>query len=227
QQRVAVARALARDPAVLLLDEPFSAVDQVTRSRLHRELAELRRDLSMPILLVTHDLNEAMMLADRVTVLQRGRSLQTGTPEIVSRKPATVTVARLVGHRNLFEARVAAHEPAAGRTWLEWAGRRLEIAHDPARQVGETVAWLVPQAAVLLHRRDRPSLGERENPVDGRVVAMTRLGEQVELVLDVEGAGPLSAGIGLHAARRNGVAVGVAVRVSLLADSIHLMPPAS
>ena len=75
QQRVAVARALARRPDVLLLDEPFSAVDRVTRQRLQRELAELRHDLEMPILLVTHDLDEAARLADRICVIHHGRSL--------------------------------------------------------------------------------------------------------------------------------------------------------
>ena len=72
QQRVAVARALAREPKVLLLDEPFSAVDQVTRRKLQRELAELRRGLAIPMILVTHDLEEAAMLADRLALLHHG-----------------------------------------------------------------------------------------------------------------------------------------------------------
>jgi molybdate transport system ATP-binding protein len=72
QQRVALARALARDPQVLLLDEPFSAVDQVTRQDLYVELAELHRSLSIPMLLVTHDLQEAQRLADRMVILDEG-----------------------------------------------------------------------------------------------------------------------------------------------------------
>ena len=80
QQRVAIARALAREPQVLLLDEPFSAVDQVTRRRLLRQLIQLRRTLDIPIILVTHDLEEASLLADRMTVLQHGRTLQTASP---------------------------------------------------------------------------------------------------------------------------------------------------
>src|SRR5215471_4570843 len=74
QQRVALARALARDPAVLLLDEPFSAVDQVTRRKMQRELAQLRERIRLPIILVTHDLDEAVSLANRIVVLHRGRS---------------------------------------------------------------------------------------------------------------------------------------------------------
>ena len=85
QQRVAVARALARDPAVLLLDEAFSAVDRRTRRRLHDELRELRGMVSLPIVLVTHDLDECAALADRLCVLDAGETLQTGrTAEVLS-----------------------------------------------------------------------------------------------------------------------------------------------
>jgi molybdate transport system ATP-binding protein len=93
QQRVAIARALAREPAVLLLDEPFSAVDRRTRRKLHAELAELRKAVRIPIVLVTHDLDEAVALADRMTVLDRGETLQTGKPSEVVRKPASSRVA--------------------------------------------------------------------------------------------------------------------------------------
>jgi len=96
QQRVAVARALARRPDVLLLDEPFSAVDRVTRRRLRRELVELRRELSMPVILVTHDLDDVVRLADRMCVLNRGQILQTGTVEEVMARPASPLIAELL-----------------------------------------------------------------------------------------------------------------------------------
>jgi molybdate transport system ATP-binding protein len=93
QQRVAVARALAREPAVLLLDEPFSAVDRRTRRGLHAELTELRKAVRMPIVLVTHDLDEAVALSDRICVLDRGDTLQTGSPGEVVNAPASARVA--------------------------------------------------------------------------------------------------------------------------------------
>jgi molybdate transport system ATP-binding protein len=96
QQRVAVARALARRPDVLLLDEPFSAVDRVTRRRLRRELGELRRELSMPVILVTHDLDDVVRLADRMCVLNGGTILQTGTVEAVMARPASPLIAELL-----------------------------------------------------------------------------------------------------------------------------------
>src|SRR5207237_7629343 len=122
QQRVAVARALAREPKVLLLDEPFAAVDRATRERLYTELAELRRELSIPVILVTHDIDEALALSDRMTVLYRGRTLQTGVPfEVVSR-PSSVQVAQLVGLKNVFRAGVLKHDHARRETLIEWRG---------------------------------------------------------------------------------------------------------
>jgi molybdate transport system ATP-binding protein len=226
QQRVAVARALARDPLVLLLDEPFSAVDQVTRRRLRRELAELRRSLNIPTVLVTHDLDEALMLADRMTILHHGTTLQTGPPQAVLARPASALVARLVDHRNLFEGLILGHDRDRGFTLLGWRGRVLEAALRPDIAAGTRVTWLVPAASVVLHRRDRPSRGERENPVPGRIAEMVELGEQASLVLHVDGDPdvPLALAVPTHVARRNGIAVGVTATVSLLADTIHLMP---
>jgi len=97
QQRVALARALARDPDVLLLDEPFSAVDRPTRRALQADLASLRRQLAIPVVLVTHDLDDTLLLADTVAVLDAGCVLQHGSPLEVARHPASPRVAWLLG----------------------------------------------------------------------------------------------------------------------------------
>jgi molybdate transport system ATP-binding protein len=87
QQRVAVARALARRPQALLLDEPFSAVDRATRERLYDEIIALRAHLKMPVVLVTHDVNEAQLLADRMVVIEKGRVVREGTTAEVMADP--------------------------------------------------------------------------------------------------------------------------------------------
>ncbi len=92
QQRVALARALARDPLVLLLDEPFSAVDRPTRRGLHDALQQLRQAVRIPIVLVTHDLDEAVRLADRLAVLDHGALLQVGAPAEVVARPVSQRV---------------------------------------------------------------------------------------------------------------------------------------
>jgi molybdate transport system ATP-binding protein len=226
QQRVAVARALAREPKVLLLDEPFSAVDRATRQRLYRELAELKRDLAMPVILVTHDLDEALMLADRLCVLHQGRTLQSGEPYAVMTRPESVEVAQLVGLRNVFRAGVLGHDEGQGITSIEWRGHQLEARLQTAFAPGTQVTWAIPQGHIVLHRRDRPSRGERENPVSGPVIECLPLGENLALTVAVNGPDrpPLFLNIPAHVARRNDIVAGVEIGLSLLADGIHLMP---
>ena len=226
QQRVAVARALAREPNVLLLDEPFSAVDRATRERLYLELAEMRKELEMPVILVTHDLDEALLLADRMCVLSHGETLQSGAPYDVITRPDTPQVAQLVGLKNIFRAGVIAHDTDKGITYIEWRGRRLEARLQAAYAPGSQVVWAIPPAFIVLHRRDRPSRGERENPVQGVVGNFVRLGENALLSVHVDDASrpPLFLSLPMHVARRNGIEKGVAVGISLLAEGIHLMP---
>lgn len=96
QQRVGVARALAAEANVLLMDEPFGAVDPVTRDGLQQELISMREQLDLTILLVTHDVTEALLLADRIAVMDRGRILQIGRPAELFANPATEIVERLL-----------------------------------------------------------------------------------------------------------------------------------
>ena len=87
KQKLALICTLVSNPKILLLDEPFSAIDAPTRQSLYKTLADLRRDLHIPILLVTHDLREADLLADRITVIDQGISLQTAAPQVLFQKP--------------------------------------------------------------------------------------------------------------------------------------------
>ena len=229
QQRVALARALARaaGPAgtvggVLLMDEPFSAVDQVTRRKLREELARLRQELSIPIVLVTHDLDEARQLADRMVVLHRGKALQTGTPEDVLLRPASPAVARLVGLSNLFAGTVGMDK---GKPCLDWAGRRLAIADSCHHAPGSKVNWVIPPEGVLLHRPDRPSAGDAENPVTGTIIEALRMGSSTQLTLSIPGEPqPLVFQASSHTIMRNDLGPGRAASVTLLAERIHLMP---
>ena len=109
QQRVAVARALAHEPAVLLLDEPFGALDAKIRVELRETVRAVQRRIGMTTILVTHDQEEAFALADRIGVMQMGRLLEIGTPEELYRHPATRFVARFLGAANLFLGEVSQH----------------------------------------------------------------------------------------------------------------------
>jgi molybdate transport system ATP-binding protein len=101
QQRVAFARALIRQPQVLLLDEPFSALDHPLRMEMRQFLKGVRRDFNIPVVLVTHDLGEATMLADTMIVYTHGRIAQAGSPEEISRNPSCKEVALLVDRTDI------------------------------------------------------------------------------------------------------------------------------
>ena len=101
QQRVGVARALAADPEVLLMDEPFGALDPLTRQSLQRALAHIHRASGKTIVLVTHDIDEALRLATRIVLLERGRIVQVGTPLQLLAQPATAAVADFLGRGDL------------------------------------------------------------------------------------------------------------------------------
>ena len=115
QQRVGIARALAAEPQVLLMDEPFGALDPLTRDRLQQRFQAIRRELRVTTIFVTHDMVEALLLGDRIAVMDRGRLVQVGTPRELLRSPANETVARLMDSPRRQAAEVdalLADEPA-------------------------------------------------------------------------------------------------------------------
>ena len=104
-QRVGIARALAASPAILLADEPFSAVDAITRASLQDEIKRIHEQTGITVLFVTHDIDEALDLGDRVLVMEAGRAVQFATPEEILRAPATEFVNRLVSRKQSVYAR--------------------------------------------------------------------------------------------------------------------------
>ena len=122
RQRVALARALAPRPAVLLLDEPLASLDRGLRERLAEDLAERLRQPELASLLVTHDLDEAATVADRLLLLRAGRAIQAGPATTLVRDPADAWVARFLGHPNVYEGAARQRLPgaagAAGAAWL-------------------------------------------------------------------------------------------------------------
>jgi len=219
QQRVAMARALARNPRVLLLDEPFSSVDRSTRKRLYVELKRLHEELKPTVLLVTHDLDEAALLATHLCLVQRGRVVQHGPTHEVLTRPSTIAAARLLDQPNLFEGTV---EGTGEARRLAWGPHRLEVPDGAAFGLEGPLAWTILPTRVVLHRVDRPSRGEHENPVAARVADVVTLGDDVIARLQPGGLPDtrLTLKVSLHVAQRNALAAGREVTVSLLREAI-------
>ena len=135
QQRVALARALVFNPDVLLLDEPFGALDRKLREAMQVELRDLTRRIGITALFVTHDQEEALILSDRVAVMHQGRIEQLGRPTEIFERPRTRFVADFMGATNFFRVRVMAVE--AGRVVLEGGGPRFAAVAEPGLATGQ------------------------------------------------------------------------------------------
>ncbi|MEI6046750.1 MAG: ABC transporter ATP-binding protein [Chloroflexota bacterium] len=156
QQRVALARALAIEPPILLLDEPFSALDATIRHQLRQNLVELSRRLAVPVVFVTHDLEEAYMLADRIAVYDQGQILQYASREEVFYHPATEQVALFLGTRNLFKGEIVAVDSLHSLVLVQMAHFRLWAALNAANFGQANVGT----KATLLFRPERVRLVE-------------------------------------------------------------------
>ena len=128
KQRVALARALAPKPELLLLDEPFSALDMEIRTELTEKIKNLQNKIGIPLLFITHNLEEAFLLADKILVLHEGKVQQFGTPEEIFYHPKNLHVAELVGMSNIFDdAYVEEYDEESRSTVLKSGDLRIKI----------------------------------------------------------------------------------------------------
>jgi putative spermidine/putrescine transport system ATP-binding protein len=149
QQRVALARALVTEPAVLLLDEPLSNLDALLRDEMRVELKRLQERLGTTMIFVTHDQAEALILSDRVVVMERGRIEQIGRPEEVYRRPVTPFVARFLGRANFLPGTVAGSEAGHIVVALD-GGLSIEAAARPGLTPGQAVHVVLRQESIRL-----------------------------------------------------------------------------
>jgi molybdate transport system ATP-binding protein len=167
QQRVALARALAPNPALLLLDEPFSALDVPTRVQLRNELYDLQRQIKIPLVFVTHDLGEAYFLADRLAVMEAGKILQVDTPGEILQHPACVSVARAVGVKNILAGTVA----ECGETVCRVRVGTVVLEARPGKfQVGAPVTACLRPERVMLLRPEQVGQSSHENALHGEII---------------------------------------------------------
>ncbi|VVS96810.1 Molybdenum import ATP-binding protein ModC [Roseovarius sp. EC-HK134] len=217
QQRVAVAQALARRPEALLLDEPFSAVDRATREKLYAEIIELRASLAMPVVLVTHDMNEAQLLADRMVVIDQGSTVRAGTTAEVMAEPDAL---RAMGIRE-----VAAMLPAVVIEHFSDGLTRLDAATGPLFLPGVDAApGTRVRVRIMAHEvilsRARPEGLSAQNILAGTVTSVVPGAGPGVIVHVAIGAGEILARITRRAAEQLGLAQGDTVHAILKSMSI-------
>ena len=210
-QRVALARALAGDPALLLLDEPLAALDARTRLDVQSELRQHLAGFAGPCLLVTHDPLEALVLADRLLVLEDGQIVQDSTPGRVARQPATEYVAKLVG-LNLYPGR------ADGAAVTLQAGGSFTVAGHGCH--GDVLVAVRPSAVVV--STGQPHATSARNNWPAEVTGLTMLADRVRL--DLYGTPPALADVTPAAVSELSLAPGSRVWLSVKATDLEVYP---
>jgi molybdate transport system ATP-binding protein len=181
QQRVALARALAADPAIMLLDEPLSAVDVATRSLLVEEIAQIQKTSGIPFVYVTHNHTEAIRLGRNMLVIDEGRIVQEGAPLEIFNAPRTAPVARVVGAENIFIGRVLGHHPEDGITSIELGSCRIEAAYC-GLPPGSRVTLGIRSEDILVSR-ERITQTSARNVLEGVIHHIIRDMDRAELIV--------------------------------------------
>ncbi|TCK06234.1 ABC transporter ATP-binding protein [Phorcysia thermohydrogeniphila] len=181
KQRVALARALATKPHVLLLDEPFSALHKELKLSLYREIKKIQELFGIPIILVSHDIDEVFELADFIVVMEKGRVVQTGEPFSVFMNPLNLKVAKLLGHRSFLKGRVV----SVGSDYLEVklrSGIKLKCRRREGVAVGDEVFVSILPFSLALS----PSLESTKLVVLVRKISSSREFKRIEVEIERE-----------------------------------------
>ena len=234
RQLVAIARALAARPSILLLDEPFSALDPRRRVRVRREVRTLHQEWNITVLQVTHDFTEAGLLGDVAILLDGGRVLQSGPPERVFREPASPYIAEFLGAENVLAGTVHHLRDSAP----DWSGSHDDVSDLSARgkhaiefRAGPLTLYTVGDAEegpghaviraeeILLSVEPHPS--SARNVFRGRIIEVASSGALTRVTVDVQST-PLIAALTTRSADELGLTPGQAIHASFKAMAVHL-----
>ena len=229
RQLVAIARSLARRPEVLLLDEPFSALDPRTRTFARRQLRALYYERRFTVLQVTHDFTEAGLLGDVAIMLDKGRVVQKGTPEDVFRKPASPYIADFLGAENVFagSARPIKAEPP---DWLETAEDQvteMPVAFTTGALTFYALGDVVSGPAHAVIRAEEvslsaePSTSSMQNQFRGRITEIVPAGALTKITVDASGT-PIVSAVTARSVRELSLGMGKEVVAGFKATAVHI-----
>jgi molybdate transport system ATP-binding protein len=226
QQRIALARALAPEPRLLLLDEPFSALDIAIRESLQRELRQLQAQRRLPVLYVTHRLEDAFAVGHRLAVMREGSVEQVGSIEEVARLPSNPDVARIVGLRNLFQARVSASTAEA--LLLDWDGLPLEAPPAMLPPGAALTAYIRPEEVKVLYPGRPLSEAVRRNRVRARILERRPQAHQHRLLVVLPNGGEVEVSFSPRVYSALALEPGSQVELSIRPEGVVILnPPAA
>ncbi|MBH0236540.1 ABC transporter ATP-binding protein [Methylobrevis albus] len=185
QQRIALARALATNPRVLLLDEPLGALDKKLREEMQFELKQIQRNVGITTVFVTHDQEEALTLSDRIAIMSEGKVLQIGAPRDIYERPRTRFAAGFLGTANFFEGTVSGRE--GGLTRILLAGGTAIFTRDEAPEGRSVTIAVRPEKFTVGGATPAPASDAQVNRIAGRIAGEVFAGNSVTYRIDAAG----------------------------------------
>lgn len=226
KQRTALARTLAAEPRVLLLDEPFSALDYQVREKLRADLLNIHRMFPITTILVTHDLEEAFMLGKKIAVINNGSIEQAGTREDVFYRPRTRNVARFMGVRNIFTGSVTAMDSAHVTIHNQDTGFiKAPRPQGSALSIGAEASFCIRPEEIIVIRPDKVLDRVQDNIIEGEITTTIGKGSTHILFLEIGAGGTLlKVELPNFVLRKLELAAGRRIRVSLKRENIWVIP---
>jgi molybdate transport system ATP-binding protein len=181
KQRVALARALVASPLILLLDEPFASLDHPVREKLRLDLLRIREEDRVPVVFVTHDVEEAFVLSDEIVVLNEGQVEQIGSKEDIFYRPQTQKVGKFFGVKNIFRGKITEIHPEEGEmtVWVDEKAFQSSIPYREDAVVGKWVRFCIRPEEIMVLKEDRPvKKNLKANIFTGRIVRIVEKGAE-------------------------------------------------
>ncbi len=231
-QRVSLARALIVNPEIILMDEPFSNLDIISKTKVRKLIKDLNRELKISILLVTHDIEDVVNLSDKMFILNDGKIQDSGHPKEVLKKPSSIDTAFLLGTENILNGIISETDrrnntikiKLKARNGDKEAGIIIEADFQGNFEAGEQVFLAVRPEEIIILREDRDvSKPVRENRFSGKIISSIFTSRMMEISIKSEENLELKVLIPFHAYEVMNLFEGKTVNLSLKKSSIHLI----
>ena len=226
-QRVSLARALATKPEVLLMDEPFSNLDIISKTKVRNLIKSVQSELSITTLLVTHDIEDVMNLSDTMFVINNGKIQESGDPKDILKKPKAMDTAYLLGTENIFEGRIDIINEESNTIIIsihDKNGKFIEADYQGGFEINENVFFVIRPEDIIILKEDKPSSkAVRENHFTGRITRVVFTSRMVELLIVSKEGTEFKVFLPYHAYEIMNLNEGKTVFLSLKKSAIHII----
>ena len=233
-QRISLARAIVTNPEIILMDEPFSNLDIISKTKVRSLIKNIQKELKITILLVTHDIEDVINLSDTMFILNNGVIQDSGNPKDILKKPSTMDTAYLLGTENIFEGKIALIDKENNNIIIYFRNNSLnneyyiESYYQQGFEENENIYFVIRPEDIIILRQDRaPSKAVKENHFRGKITSAVFTSRMMELLIDTSENKPQNIQfkvlLPFHAYEIMNLSVGKSAAISLKKSAIHII----